>query len=242
MAPRITLFHLKPRRAASCSSSQEQEIITLPRGGKTERKLISFLLLEFQRKFRIVTPGRTGKKTGRKNLLVRRWGITRALRAAGLGAKHRARAEERLGWDTGWAACRTGPYAACATRGAAGSAVCGLRPPGGRQRPGCFWPCVLRRKPEVVSMRVNNRHGQTVPDPSELYPGFAPLIPVHFSSQVMPPGCFFHLHASIFPLLQRSQRCVPCCHPTAPIAAPILLNRPCTDLQHHAEIRGLWDE
>lgn len=177
MAPRITLFHLKTRRAASCSSSQEQEIITLPRGGKTERKLISFLLLEFQRKFRIVAPGRTGKKTGRKNLLVRRWGITRALRAAGLGAKHRARAEERLGWDTGWAASRTGPYAACATRGAAGSAVCGLRPPGGRQRPGCFWPCVLRRKPEVVSIRVNNRHGQTVPDPSELYPALHPLSP-----------------------------------------------------------------
>lgn len=177
MAPRITLFHLKTRRAASCSSSQEQEIITLPRGGKTERKLISFLLLEFQRKFRIVAPGRTGKKTGRKNLLVRRWGITRALRAAGLGAKHRGRAEERLGWDTGWAASRTGPYAACATRGAAGSAVCGLRPPGGRQRPGCFWPCVLRRKPEVVSMRVNNRHGQTVPDPSELYPALHPLSP-----------------------------------------------------------------
>lgn len=177
MAPRITLFHLKTRRAASCSSSQEQEIITLARGGKTERKLISFLLLEFQRKFRIVAPGRTGKKTGRKNLLVRRWGITRALRAAGLGAKHRARAEERLGWDTGWAASRTGPYAACATRGAAGSAVCGLRPPGGRQRPGCFWPCVLRRKPEVVSMRVNNRHGQTVPDPSEFYPALHPLSP-----------------------------------------------------------------
>lgn len=38
MAPRITLFHLKTRRAASCSSSQEQEIITLPRGGKNRKK------------------------------------------------------------------------------------------------------------------------------------------------------------------------------------------------------------
>lgn len=41
--------------------------------------------------------------------MVRRWGITRALRAAGLGAKHRGRAEERLGWDTGWAAMQNGP-------------------------------------------------------------------------------------------------------------------------------------
>lgn len=38
MAPRITLFHLKTRRAASCSSSQEQEIITLPRGGENRKK------------------------------------------------------------------------------------------------------------------------------------------------------------------------------------------------------------
>lgn len=56
---------------------------------------------------------------------------------AGLGAKHGARPEERLGWDTGAAASRTRPYAVGTAGGAAGSAVCRLRPPGGRQRPGC---------------------------------------------------------------------------------------------------------
>lgn len=117
---------------------------------------------------------------------------------AGLGAKHGARPEERLGWDTGAAASRTRPYAAGTAGGLqealfAGS---GLQAAGrGRAAPRCYLP-----------VRVNKAARMNGAESFRALCRLASLIPLYFSSQAMqthPPGCFFQPRASIFWLLQQ---------------------------------------